>query len=291
MTRTDVHRPSVINPADYEFVAFEYLKTDDFGAAAFMISERALIRAHMNRTGGNYSGHEHGGTCHVCGSVNAIYTALFYHAPSNTYVRTGLDCTEKLDQAVNGDVFRRKVGRALEARKGKNKAKAILEAKGLADAWTVYESYDNCETSPAPGKEEVTITDIVGKLIKYGNASDAQLKYVGTLLDRIKRRPEIEVARKAEQDAAAPVPVTAARVEIVGKVLSIREPDAYAPFPSWKMLVQVDAGWKVWSSIPSALRGRVARGDRISFVAGLKVSDKDSKFGFANRPAQAKVIT
>ncbi len=56
MIRTDIHRPSAIDPADYEFVGVEYDRTDDdIGAAYMLAEEQRTIRAHMERTGGTYS--------------------------------------------------------------------------------------------------------------------------------------------------------------------------------------------------------------------------------------------
>jgi hypothetical protein len=282
--RTDIHRPSQIEPADYDFVAFECLKIEDFGDAQFLAAERARIRAHMGRTGGTYSHHEHGGNCHICGSVNVIYTALFYHKPSNVYVRTGLNCADKLDC---GEVerFRREVRTALEQRAGKNKAKALLDLHGLAAAWSIYTDQE------ADGREETTLRDIVGRLVKYGSISDKQMAFVGRLLDTIARRAEIAAQRAAEAETAAPVPVSDKRMTVRGKVLSIRVPDYNrGECGPVRMLVQHADGWKVWGSLPIALAD-IERGTEVEFDAAVKPSDKDTKFGFFSRPTKAQVIT
>ena len=89
MNRTDTHRPSAIIPDDYEFVACECTKIEGLGDCLFIQQQREMIKAHMTRTGGTYSRHEHGGNCHICGSVNLIYSILYFHAPSNSYIRLG----------------------------------------------------------------------------------------------------------------------------------------------------------------------------------------------------------
>lgn len=142
--RTDVHRPSQIIPADYEYVAPEYLKIESLGDAEALKFYREQIRRHMEKTGGTYSRHEHGGNCMVCGTNNAIYTILFYHAKSNSYVRMGTDCAQEVDARFSdADVkgMRRIVQAAIEAIAGKKKAQAVLAEAGLSAAWEVHLSY------------------------------------------------------------------------------------------------------------------------------------------------------
>lgn len=282
--RDDIHRPSVLIPADYAFVAFESQKIEGLGDAQFIIAERAAIRAHMDRTGGTYSHHAHGGNCHICGA-HAMYTALFHHIPTNTYIRTGLDCADKLDC---GDVerFRRNVQTALEAHAGKRKAQAVLAQHNASAAWDIYTAAETAEDA----RENAIVRDMVGKLVHYGSLSDKQVAFLLRLLDTIARRPEIEAQRAAERAAAQPVPVTDKRITIRGRIVSIRVPDyQHGGFGSVRMLVQTAAGWKVWGSLPSALSG-IERGAEIEFDAAVKVSPKDDKFGFFSRPTKAHVI-
>ena len=92
VVRTDIYRPSVINPEEYDFIAVTYNKA---GAVTHDMAARTYIREHMARTGGVYSRHEHGGTCHICGAY-ANYLATFYHAKSNTYIEVGETCCHNL---------------------------------------------------------------------------------------------------------------------------------------------------------------------------------------------------
>lgn len=281
--RTDAHRPSAINPNDYEFVAWEYLR-EAFDDPMVMVGERMAIKAHMDRTGATYSRHQHGGNCHICGA-HAVYTALFYHAPSNSYVRTGEDCAAKIDGGCDASAFRKRVSHFEEARAGKRKAQTLLAAKGLDAAWTIYAGPD------AEHYEEATIKDMVGKLVQYGNISDKAAAYLAKLVERVANRPAIEAARKAQHDAASPVPVSDKRLTVEGVVLTIKQPawarEAHADV--WKMLVQTDAGWKVYGSRPASIAG-VERGQRVKFDAKVTASKDDAKFGFYSRPTKASIL-
>lgn len=276
--RTDVHRPSAIVPADYRFVGFEYLKTEP-GEVGTILFNRERIRADMELTGGKYSRHEHGGNCHICGA-HCVYTALFHHKPTNTYVRCGLECTDKLDSSIDGTEFRKRVGKGLEAVAGKRKAEALLNATGLGAGWTLYTS----DTAGA-GREELIVVDMVGRLVKYGSLSDNQLAFMRRLIDTIANRETVAVQRAAEREAAADLPVSEARVAIEGEVVSVRTNDF-----GTKMLVRHDTGWKVWGSVPSSIVGTVARGQRVRFQAVIRPSNDDAKFGFFSRPTKAEIL-
>ena len=311
MTRTDEHRPSAINPGEYQWVAQEYAKVEDLGDAYFLQSERKIIQDHMKRTGGTYSRHEHGGNCMVCGSVNALYTILFYHEKSNTYVRMGADCAQKCDIAGNyGDVdaFRTKVQNAREAQAGKKKAQALLTEQHLSQAWELYKTSNlpcNCGSKGSSDihdetyvfrctcpfrsfkYEETTIVNMVGNLVKYGNLSEKQFNFIKILLEKIDKRAEIEAARNVEKEAAANCP--SGKIRVRGKVLSVKV-DNNGPYgPTTKMLVQHESGWKVWGTRPSGTN--VDRGDVIEFNATVTVSPNDPKFGFYSRPSSPEVIS
>lgn len=304
--RTDIHRPTVINADDYEFVGFDHMKFEGLGSVEAILAERERIKAHMARTGGNYSGHEHGGNCMVCGNANALYTTLWYHAKTNAYVRTGKDCADKMGMSCGSDfnAFRAAVNNALEAKAGKAKAAAILEAAGLSEAWAIYNL--NCRCPPSEDariahcvcriqkKEERTIRDIVSGLIRYGSISEPASKFIGTLLSRIADRPALEQKRAEERAAAADCP--SGRVKLSGRILSLKVVDTDFG-PVTKMLLLDDRGFKVYGSRPSFPTNPAAleydnpeRGDRIEFFAAVEPSRDDVKFGFYKRPTKGKVI-
>lgn len=312
MKRTDTHRPSVINPADYEYVAFDHAKIENLGDCDYILAQRAIKEAHMKRTGGTYSGHDHGGNCGICGNANAIYTATFYHAPSNSYLRVGQDCAEKLDMSgLDWNEFRKTVGNALEARAGKKKAQALLEEAGCSEAWAIslaerpacdcfghgsdfYQLLhsNQCERNYAA---ETTIKDIVANVVKYGNLSEPKANYLKVLVDQIKNRPALAAKYAAEAAAAAPCPT--GRVVITGTVLKVKEfasafgsrYSRYAePATVYKIIVKDDSGFRVYGTRPSGIQAE--RGDRLTFTATVEPSKDDAKFGFYKRPAKAAAL-
>lgn len=135
-------------------------------------------------------------------------------------------------------------------------------------------------------REELTIRDIVGKLVKYGSISDKARNYLKTMLAKIATRPEREAAQLAQKEAAAPCPT--GRVQITGLVLTVKVPEwANSAFPpSVKILVQDDRGFKVWGSCFA----NVQRGQRVKFIATVTPSQDDPKFGFYKRPAKGEII-
>jgi hypothetical protein len=285
--RTDIHRPAAIMPADYRFVAFECVRIGGLEDCHIQMENRRTIRADMERTGGNYSTHAHGGNCMVCGNANAIYTALFHHEPSNSYVRMGSECTEKVDMQLDRAAFTRfKDGMAQwrTAQAGKNKAKVSCEDRNLTRAWDIFASSERYTEY-----EEQTIRDMINKLVRYGSLSDKQWAFMGKLVAQIDTREARKAQRAAEVEAALPIPAEMLnrRVKIEGEVLSTKVVEG--PYGNArKMLVKTRDGWKVWSTVPSSVA--IEKGDKIKFEAYLERSQDDVKFGFASRPTKAEVL-
>ena len=299
MKRTDIHCPSKIDPQDYQFVAFEFIPTgSDIGACIFLQQQREIIRAHMARTGGKYSGHEHGGNCMVCGNVLAIYTVLFYHEKTNTYVRMGDICAQKVEMAYDNSAFNRfkdTVNGWRKAKAGKNKAMNTLMDQGMGDAWDLYEAYHEKFEQEQENDmyarrrfyqyEENTICDIVGKLVRYGSVSEKQMSFVGRLLEQIKTRDARLAAMRAKEEAAAPVPETEERIQINGTVVSTWY-DEELMYPGPRMKVETTDGWTVTGTRPTGIE----RGMKINFMARVVVSKNSKKKGYFKRPTKVEIL-
>jgi hypothetical protein len=282
MARKDVHRPSVIDPAEYVFVSFHDHRPD---AAIAALAEQQAFHAHMAKTGGKFSGHEHGGVCHVCGNAHAMTVARFWHQPTNSYIEVGETCAFKLynGEALDFRSFRNKAKAGIQAAAGKRKAEKILMAEGLSRAYEIYAANDWASW----GYEESTIANIIGKLVKYGNISARQVDFIGKLMAQIDSRAAVAAQRLAEAEAAAPIPAFDGRAQIEGEVVSVKAVDT--PYGSAiKMVVKAAAGWKIYGTVPASVE--VSRGDVVRFEAKVTVSQDDPKFGFFKRPTKAEVI-
>lgn len=281
-TRTDIHRPSAIVPADYEYVACEYLRERD---CTGFEGDGDALQNHFECTHAGFSDHLHDAhNCHVCGSVNLIYAIVYYHAKSNVYIRVGADCAYKLGLGGTAQLnaFKKRLSEQAEVYAGKQKAQRILSERGLTALWDIAFATDR----KGFRYEENTITDIVSKLVRYGSVSDRALSFAESLLGKIGQRAQVEAERAAQDEAAAPCPT--GRVTVTGTVLTTKLQDG-----QWgstlKFLVRDDSGFKVWSTIPGY--NSVNRGDRVTFLVSVEPSRDDPKFGFGKRPAKLTNLT
>ncbi len=298
--RTDIHRPSAINPLEYQFVACSYRPKSGDGLVDFtlMADERLRLRAHMKKTGGKYAGHDHGGNCHVCGAW-FIDHGIYYHGDTNTYLNIGFDCADKMDigEARAFRNFRTARKGAFELKAGKMKAEATLKEAGLDRAWELFSTLagdfgdDNSAGRDALFEglsprhrartegDMYTLFDLVRKLIQYGNLSEKQTNFLGLLVDKIDNARKIQAKWDAETAKAKPAPE--GRVEFAGKILKISE---YQSDWGWaiKATIKTDDGWRVYVTLPSNSEAKT--GDRIALRATLTVSEDDPKFAFGKRP-------
>ncbi len=177
--------------------------------------------------------------------------------------------------------FRKQVKAAIEAQAGKAKAQAVLVEEGLPECWIIY-------SENQVGRQADIICDIVGKLVRYGSISDAQVGLLRRLLGQIANAGQVAAQRADEVEAAAPLPQFAGRVRIQGKVLATKVVDSQYG-STIKMLIQHANGWKVWGTMPASLDSG-CKGAVVSFEARVEASQDDVKFGFFSRPTKAVLV-
>lgn len=126
--------------------------------------------------------------------------------------------------------------------------------------------------------------DIKDKLYEYGELSNKQVNFAIKLVEDYLTRKENAKVWAEEKANAEPVPVTEERIQFTGEVIKTTFRDYVLPngmeVVSQKCTVKDDRGFVVWG-------GDVGeKGDRVTFMATVTVSDKDPKFGFYKRPTK-----
>jgi len=278
MTRTDIHRPAAIVPADYDFVAVKYLGSN-FRTHLEIGSDRNVINAHMERTGGWYSMHEHGGTCHVCGA-GALYLAVYHHPKTNSYICVGEDCAEKMELSQDGiDAFapvRRAVKDARDYAAGKAKAERLLTDRGLQAALTI---------------DHDIVKDLVRKLQQYGDLSDKQWSFLTKLVEEAPLRAAREEQRKAVDAASQHVGTIGDRRDFTLTVAFITGFNTQFGFTNVIGMRDEQGNLYVYKStamIYNAEQKDAAKGDTLTFKATIKEHGEREgvKQTILSRPAQ-----
>jgi len=78
------------------------------------------------------------------------------------------------------------------------------------------------------------------------------------------------------------------RQEFSGTVIATKEQHGDYGW-SLKLIIEADAGYKVWVTCPAAIR-EVEKGQRVKFTATLTRSDRDPSFAFGKRPSKATIV-
>jgi hypothetical protein len=205
----------------------------------------------------------------------------------------GAKWAPEVEELTIGDALAR-----LREKAAKEAARRAAKFKAVADAFTARHG-EVVEFLNGYDGEFQFLTDMQDQLRNTGQLSDAQADGVRRCAERAAKRVAIQAEREAQRLNAGPVPTGKARVE--GVVLSVRDYDA--PGPSWsttyKMLVALDNGSRVWSTVPKALADVNAtttgsyfglKGSRVAFTATITAKAGDPTFGTASRPSAAELL-
>ena len=278
--RTDVHRPSAMDPEAYELEGFADFHGLDGYRPTRRISELVDEGYHF---GGDYGGGA--GACGHCGA-HIRYAALMSHKKSMTLIWVGEQCLDnRFDSGMTKDEFQRmrKLARLNSERRAKSeKIAELCEAHPLL-AWLTYWGTDS------QAELGSFLSSLAWKLDKYGELSPRQIETAEAAIVRETNWRVEREERQAREDAEPKTEVPEGRQVVTGEVLSTKwvENDFGG---STKMLVKDDRGFKVWGTVPSAIVFDVEKGSRVSFTATLKRSDDDECFGFSSRPTKAEVL-
>jgi len=276
-----VHNPTHFEPAHYEVL--DYLdneRPEYFGQdVETWRQEIAWWEADMARTFGPlWQGKIH--HCVHCGNGNVRWITAVQHQPSGEVVVFGADCTERL-----GFTNRQ----AWKLAQLKSKAEA---GHGRMKVWKARERF--LEANPAlvaviaqaktPAHAGNTfVADVLAKLDRYGNLSDAQVAAVVKSLAR-----DLETAaRKAAEALEVKGEAPEGRQTVTGVVLTTKGQESDFGFVL-KMLLKLANNSKVWLTVPAG--ADVKRGDVVTVKATFEVSRDDKSFAFGKRPYLVDVV-
>lgn len=293
MTRTDTHRPSVLDPA-------EYLEVGSFDAHY----KDGYYEVDPGFEDHEYSGvHAENGKCDHCGT-RIRYGVIFHHEPSDTLVAVGLTCARTLglnslsEKEIKAKAEHHRILKMIAAWKQERPENAeaadYIDAMFAADGEyrdAMEEWNDKGCVGPAPQariRYNTFVSDVGRKLRRYGSLSEKQVEAIL----KAKAGAEKYQAMKDEEAAklAEAAPLAEGRYEITGDVISVKSGEN--DYGYWiKMLVKMDDGNKVYGTAPGSLLGTGSlTGSRVTFSAKVERSRDDEHFGFFSRPTKASII-
>jgi hypothetical protein len=258
---------------------------------------------HMKRTGGKFSTHEHGGFCDVCGNPNVLNYAVFYHRPTNTYIKTGLECADTIStfasSALNNAIKEVNQKKYLETRRKKAEARRnMIKEEFLASLeGTALEPYASLiDTPPSMNEsyEQATLRNILVNGARYGSLTDRQWAYAERLVKSIEKNSPASPVQ--EQKSSPSAEIVEGKYEITGKIISIKYKTINeTPYPGYYMLLEDSEGRKYYGSVPAAILESVESADslvgrEVILSANVNKSPKDPCFGFFKRPRLVKLL-
>lgn len=311
--RKDKFRPSVINPAEFVFVAHHYLGHSDAAWEALcqeMNEGAELLEAHQDaHPGFTVAGHGYTGRCDCCGA-HYLYGATFHTATSNTYISVGGTCAGKLQlgNPAAMKTFREQVNT------WKIHADRVVVARQFVTKHHLGAALDKyLSNAPVDSKlstydrfPHVTLLDIMGKLVQWGTISEKQKDFAVKLLAQIEDQPRQQAEREAKDAARQAIPAFIKRATVEGIITSAKVVEGdYGT--AIKIVVEHADGWKVWGTactdlteavsefsdkswLPLPERAELLKGKRVRFDCKIVVSERDSKFGFFKRPTKAALL-
>lgn len=261
--RTDIHRPSAINPGDYMLTGevfdlkYDNLETMEVGTKPY-------------------------GHCNHCGKA-IRWAVQFRHLPTGENVVFGEICADVLSLSDS----RTKHEMVLLKRRVANLEKKMREKEKRDDNYTffklnnptVVEYLENLYDQD----KNYFLRSLKGQLERYGMLTTAQVEAFERVM---KQRDEAAARRLAEPIPTTPV--VEGRMHLEGEVLSVKWQDSMYGMIE-KMLVRLADANKVWGTVPNNI-SNIERGQKVSFTATVTRSDKDDHFGFFSRPTKAEII-
>ena len=270
--RTDIHRPSVIDPKDYDLIGYDYL-----GSSIEMIEatkdDRKEIKEFCITRGVSYEDclDKLTSQCQCCGA-HALYYGVFYHRPSNVIVWLGHICAYKMGLVKKGDF--------VQYRKGLNTRIVHIQNVEKARKFCVEQGINIERFAQVDGGswEQKTLKTMWFNLIQYHTLTEKQVAFCKKLIDKVDNPIVVE---EKHRDVAID-----GRHEVSGKVLGFKEQESQFGI-TLKALIETDKGWKLYVTVPSGAEWQ--KEDLVKIVVTVEVSKDDPYFAFGKRPKLVKV--
>lgn len=268
--RTDIHRPEVFRPEDYDFSHCGTRHPDaDPQIRRFAAQQlRALIDA-----GHRWAEHHDAGKCDHCGTA-ILYYAVLIHRPTGELIEVGETCLDGRFEMANDEfqAWRKSVAG--------NRAKQAKAARVVA----LIEKHPMLAQLGKWGEENDFIHSLATQLMDRGELSEKQIDAAEKAIQREIDRAE-QKAAEAEAMANVP-PMTEGRRLISGTIISKKWKESgfgYGSSGSWKIVLRDAEGYRYYGTLPSAVC-ELDRGAHLQLVATVKPSNDDKHFGFFSRP-------
>lgn len=295
VTRSDAHKPSTAEPADYRQLGVFYQGSSEDTWDCYAADHRDLEEQVQEHFGQRYefwydpairSTHAPdflfdgwflgSRQCDCCGARFA-HGAAYLHVPTNKVIHVGHDCASNLFSFEDRNAAVR--SRAIAVAKERKKL-TDTKAKFLADSPENSEAIDYLTERVESGPFSSFYSDVLAKFHKWGSLSEKQVAAV--------LKGKVRDAEKAAEPPEITAPVIEGRITVTGTVLTTKW-QASDFGEQLKQLVRDDRGFKVWGTVPSVLYG-VKRGDRVQFAAAVEKSKDDETFGYYKRPTKAIIL-
>lgn len=270
MIRTDIHRPSAIQPENYTYI--DSMDTE-WGLGPADKGPGGLYET-IERAENSTADHSDSiNRCDHCGA-HLRYICFWEHIPSGEVITTGETCAHETMDVPNRLILDQKrlretaaARRAAIREREEVRVRREETAKLYPQAAEILDDYQG---------ENYFIQDVARRYGKNGYLSKAQADRVVEVFEK-DQQPKVEEVKN-------PVPTGKVRVE--GEVVSIKLQEN--DFGSRLVMVVKGDGWAVWGTVPSKIDD-VVRGDKVAFNATVTASDRDESFGFYKRPTKPEI--
>lgn len=277
-----VHNPTNFKPEDYEILGY----IDNQPPKAFWgqtLEHREAELSYWRREMESLFPARNAYRCQHCGQGNVRYVCAAKHRSTGEHVCFGDICVARLG-FPNHDAFRAKMIRTKASRAAE---RAALEAK--ARKFAADNGLDVEALVKDPHKGNYFIQSVIAKLFQYGSMSPRQVEAVKASAAKDHQWAAEQAARTAGKPVA---PAPEGQQTVRGKVVSLKWKDDGFGYHSgsWKMLVALDSGARVYGTCPVIPDAEIVRDSVVEFTATFERSKDDTSFGFFKRPRKASLV-